>query len=91
MRITIETEERGREEIPARTPTEPGRVEAMDAGAPPESLTQLTTAGVPAAGGEGTNAGSPPAWLMEAIEGATLPVEAASGDMSAGAAPDMTM
>jgi hypothetical protein len=42
MRITIETDdERGRGGSLIQTSTEPGRVESVDAGAPPKSMTQL--------------------------------------------------
>jgi hypothetical protein len=94
MRITIETDdEPGRGEIPAETSTKPDHVEPMDAGAPPESLTQVSTAGSPplsvAGSSEGRDAGPPPEWLLEAVQSATpMSVEAEGTD--AGAAPDMS-
>jgi hypothetical protein len=94
MRITIETDdERGRGESPIPTSMEPGRVDSVDAGAPPESLTQLPAAVSPPRGvagsSEGRDAGPPPAWLLEAVHSTTpLPLEA--GGTDAGTAPDMS-
>lgn len=94
MRITIETDdEPGRGEISVETSTKPDHVESVDAGAPPESLTQVPAAGSPPLGATGSSevrdAGPPPEWLLEAVQSTTpLSVEARGTD--AGPAPDMS-
>ena len=97
MRIIIELEDRG--EIPKilKEPdiAEPGRVEIVDGGAPPESLLQLMAAEAPELTSvpeavEVMDAGPPPQELVEAILGATQPeLEEARGATDAGAAPDI--
>lgn len=94
MRITIETDdERGRGGNLIQTSTEPGRVESVDAGAPPKSLTQLPLPGSAPQGvadnSAGRDAGPPPEWLLEAVQSTTpLPIDA--GGIDAGTAPDMS-
>ncbi len=94
MRITIETDDdSGRGETPVQTSTEPVRAESVDAGAPPESLTQLPAAGSPPRGvagsSEGRDAGPPPEWLLEAVQ-STTPLSVEAGGTDAGTAPDMS-
>jgi hypothetical protein len=94
MRITIETDDDpGRWGTPIQTSAEPGRVESVDAGAPPESLTQVPAAGSPPQGvarsSEGRDAGPPPEWLLEAVQSTTL-LSVEAGGTDAGTAPDMS-
>lgn len=92
MRIIIETEERAG--TPVQTVVQPTQEDVADGGTPPESLFQPLREEAPelteaAPEREGTNGGSPPEWLVEAIQGATLSsIEATGGDVDAGAAPD---
>lgn len=93
MRIIIETDERDRVETSVQVPTEPSPIETMDGGAPSERLIRAIAETLPmpteiGTAREGIDAGPPPEWLVEAIQGATSPhMEVAGRDIDAGAAP----
>ena len=93
MRIVIETDERGRVETSVQVPTEPGPIETMDGGAPSERLIRAIAETFPmpteiGTAREGIDAGPPSEWLVEAIQGATLPhMEVVGRDIDAGTAP----
>jgi hypothetical protein len=93
MRIIIESDERERVATSVHVPTEPGPIETRDGGAPSEMIIRAIAETLPmltemGTAREGIDAGPPPEWLVEAIQGATSPqVERASGDSDAGAAP----
>jgi hypothetical protein len=84
MRIIIESTEQGGVTIPVSEPTPPAHVETIDGGAPSEVAEALPTP----TEREGMDGGSPPKWLVEAIQGAAQPRTGSSGmDTDAGSAP----
>jgi hypothetical protein len=95
QRITIEME--GGPGAAAEAAPEPGRVAAVDAGAPSESLVQTMETGTGMAAyptvsrperAGAMDGGPPPEWLLQAIEGAKSPgVVAPTGATDGGAAP----
>lgn len=94
MRITIESEEKPTVAAAAVTATEPSQIESINAGPPAASLLQsVSVTGMPLAETsnfrEGTDAGAPPAALVQALQGVASSAEntAASEDSNAGSAP----
>ena len=93
MRVVIESEEKPTI-APGQTSTEPGHVEAINAGAPAASLFQSVTSSATALPEtdnfrEGIDAGGPPASLLRALQVAgSLTRVTAGGDSDGGAAPN---
>ena len=93
MRIIIEVDDRERAPTTVQQPTESARPETLDGGPPPESLVGLLAAGVPsrpvtAEATPATNAGAPPAALLQAVRDLSLvSLAGADGDSNAGPAP----
>ena len=69
MRIIIETNDPGHVESSVSAPASSVQVETVDGGGPSEASVQAVTA--EGDGMDGMDAGAPPQWLMEAIQGAT--------------------
>ena len=73
MRIIIESDEQASVKTYFSNTTPPAQVEAIDGGSPSESLLQTIGESIPAPmekqGREGMEGGSPPEWLVEAVEG----------------------
>jgi hypothetical protein len=90
MRIVIESNEREGAETPINESTQPANVETMDGGAPSQALIQAIAEALPiSTEREGMDAGSPPEWLAEAIQGSTQPrTEGLNADTDAGSAPN---
>lgn len=89
MRIIIESADQGRAAPPSYEPTQAVRVETTDGGAPAHPPIQAIEEALPLPiEREGMSAGSPPEWLMKAIQGAAQPHTAGSSlDTDAGSAP----
>lgn len=89
MRITIETTEQAGLATPIHEPKSPPSVETMDGGIPSEALVHAIAESLPATTeSRGMNAGSPPEWLVQAIQGtAQLNTTGSDMDTDAGSAP----
>lgn len=90
MRIIIEVSEQERVSTAVQLPEEPARIETMDGGAPSEELVQAISSALPISKEiEGMDAGSPPGWLLDAIQGTSQPrIEGPIADTNAGSAPN---
>jgi hypothetical protein len=89
MRIIIEEASQAGLETPIHQPIPAARAEAMDGGAPSETLiSAIGEARSTSAERTGMDGGSPPEWLVEAIQGAAQSrIEGSSADIDAGKAP----
>jgi hypothetical protein len=89
MRIIIDTTGQGSSEIPVSESTLPANILSLDGGNPSEGGSGAVTEALSTfAGGEGTDAGSPPDWLIEAVKTASQPQARTAGmDIDAGGPP----
>jgi hypothetical protein len=89
MRIVIESTEQAGVTSPIYEPTSTAHVEAIDGGAPSETLILSIADALPTPmEREGVDGGSPPEWMVEAILSAAQPHSEGLGmDTDAGSAP----
>ena len=90
MRIIIEANEQERLSSAVQLPEQPAQFLTIDGGAPSEELVQAVASALPThEAKEGMDAGSPPSWLLEAIQGTSQSrIEGAIIDTNAGSAPN---